>query len=77
MDQDDAPDTSADEADIRDEAGRFRAGHSGNPLGSPPGSRALRLARTLAEAGIAAVVIVDRPARPTSPAARRPRRIAA
>ncbi len=83
MDQD-APDTSADDeaaaADIRDPAGRYLPGHSGNPRGSLPGSRnALRLARTLAEAGIAAVVIVESPglARPTSATSRRPRGIAA
>ena len=86
MDQDDAPDTSAGDddeaaaADIRDAAGRYLPGCTGNPRGRQPGSRsALHLARTLAEAGIAAVVIVERPGtvRPTSATARRPRRFAA
>ena len=72
-----ATDTSAD--DIRGDDGRFLPGRSGNPLGRPPGAnRALHLARVLAEAGIAAVVIVERPgmARPAT-TARRPRRLAA
>ena len=48
--------------DTRDEAGRFLPGRTGNPRGRPPGSsRALRLARALAEVGIAAVVIMERP----------------
>ena len=73
------PDIATDDADddTRDHDGRFRPGVSGNPKGRPPGSRsALHLARTLAEAGIAAVVIMERPgiARPTS--TRRPRRLA-
>ncbi len=65
--------------DSRDDDGRFRPGVSGNPRGRPPGSRrALRLARVLAEVGIAAVVVVDprRLARPAT-TARRPRRLAA
>ena len=73
------PDTATDD-DTRDDDGRFRPGVSGNPRGRPPGSRgALHLARALAEAGIAAVVIVERPgmARPTSATSRRPRRLAA
>ena len=77
----DTPATAApaDEADIRDEAGHFRPGVSGNPRGRPPGSsRALGLARALAEAGVVAVVMVD-PRRSARPAARvrRPRRLAA
>ena len=75
------PDTATDAADdIRDDDGCFRPGVSGNPRGRPVGSRrVLHLARTLAAAGIAAVVIVERPgmARPTSATARRPRRLAA
>ena len=78
MDQDDAPDTSADDeaaaaaaaADIRDATGRYLPGVSGKPRGSLPGSRStLRLARALAEAGIAAVVIMERPGmvRPSTP----------
>ena len=77
------PDTPATDApaddDTRDGDGRFRPGASGNPRGRPPGSsRALGLARTLAAAGVVAVVLRDRPgpARPASPA-RRPRRFAA
>ena len=85
MDQDDAPDTSAGDddeaaaaADIRDAAGRYRPGVSGNPRGSLPGSRnTLRLARALAEAGIAAVVIMERPGMVRPSTARRPRRLAA
>ena len=80
MDPDTATDTSADEAHTRDEAGRFLAGRSGNPLGRPVGSRrVLGLARALAAAGVVAVVLDPRrPARPTSPAtSRRPRRLAA
>ena len=78
MDQD-APDTSADEGDYtRDEAGRFLPGRSGNPRGRPPGSRsALHLARALAEVGIAAVVIMERPGMVRPSTARRPRRLAA
>ena len=66
-----------DPDDATEDDGRFRPGVSGNPRGRPPGGRsALRLARALAEAGIAAVVIMERPgmARPTS--TRRPRRLA-
>ena len=83
MDLDNATDAPAVSAELpqmaepRDDDGRFRPGVSGNPRGRPPGSRsALHLARTLAEAGIAAVVIMERPgiARPTS--TRRPRRLA-
>lgn len=78
MDQD-APDTSADERDYtRDEAGRFLPGRAGNPRGRTVGSsRALRLARALAEAGVVAVVLTERPwmARPST--TRRPRRLAA
>ncbi len=74
------PDTPTAD-DTRDEAGRFLPGRTGNPRGRPPGSGrgALRLARALVEAGVAAVVIVQRPgpARPTSATARRPRRLAA
>ena len=85
MDQDDAPDTSAGDddeaaaaADIRDAAGRYRPGVSGNPRGSLPGSRnTLRLARALAEAGIAAAVIMERPGMVRPSTARRPRRLAA
>ncbi len=77
MDQD-APDTSADEADIRDQDGRFRPGVSGNPLGRPPGSRrVMALAQALAEAGVVAVVLRDRSRQSRSPAARRPRAFAA
>ena len=59
----DAPDTSADEGDYtRDEAGCFFPGCTGNPRGRPLGSsRALRLARALAEAGVVAVVLTERP----------------
>ena len=83
MDQDDAPDTSADDeaaaaADIRDAAGRYLPGCTGNPRGRQPGSRsALHLVRTLAEAGIAAVVIMERPGMVRPSTARRPRRLAA
>ena len=73
MDQDDAPDTPADEGhDTRDDDGRFRPGVSGNPRGRPPGSRrVLGLARALAEAGVVTVVMAD-PRRPTPrPAGRR------
>ena len=78
MDPDTATD-AADEADTCDDDGRFRPGVSGNPRGHPPGSsRALGLARALAEAGVVAVVMVD-PRRSARPAAtvRRPRRLAA
>ena len=78
MDPDTATD-AADEADTRDDDGRFRPGVSGNPRGRPPGSsRALHLARALAEAGVVAVVMLNtgRPARPAT-TARRPRRLAA
>ena len=77
MDPDTATDTSAD--DVRDAAGRFLAGRSGNPLGRPVGSRrVLGLARALAAAGVVAVVLDPwRSARPTSATARRPRRLAA
>ena len=69
----------ADETGSRDEAGRFLAGRSGNPLGRPVGSRrVLGLARALAAAGVVAVVLdPHRPARPTSATVRRPRRLAA
>ena len=71
------PDVPADD-DTRDEAGRFLPGRSGNPRGRPPGSRsALHLARALAEAGIAAVVIMERPGMVRPSTARRPRRLAA
>ena len=67
----------ADETSSRDEAGRFLAGRSGNPLGRPVGSRRV-LARALAAAGVVAVVLDPRrPARPTSATVRRPRRLAA
>ncbi len=72
------PDTPATDDDTRDEDGRFRPGVSGNPRGRPPGSRrVLHLARALAEAGVVAVVLRDRPRQPRSPAARRPRALAA
>jgi len=59
-------------------SGRYRPGVSGNPRGSLPGSRnTLRLARALAEAGIAAVVIMERPGMVRPSTARRPRRLAA
>ena len=76
------PDTAtdaADEADTRDETGRFLPGRTGNPRGRPVGSRrVLHLARALAEAGVVAVVMVDprRSARLAAPV-RRPRRFAA
>ena len=79
MDLDSRVTDDTDEAGSRDEAGHFRPGVSGSPRGRPPGSsRALGLARTLAAAGIAAVVIMERPG-PVRPAtaARRPRRLAA
>ena len=74
MDPDDATDD-----DTRGADGRFLPGRSGNPLGRPVGSRrVLGLARALAEAGVVAVVPDPRRlARPTSPAARRPRGITA
>ena len=73
MDPDDVP---AD--DPRDEAGRFLPGRTGNPRGRPPGSsRTLHLARALAEVGIAAVVIMERPGMVRPSTARRPRRLAA
>ncbi len=74
------PDTpTTDDDDIRDAHGRYRPGHTGNPLGRPPGSRrVLGLARALAAAGVVAVVLDPRRStRPTSAAARRPRGIAA
>ena len=74
------PDTATDDADddTRDHDGRFRPGVSGNPHGRPPGSsRALHLTRVLAEAGIVAVVVRDRPRQPRSPPARRLRALAA
>ncbi len=72
------PDTPTTDDDARDHDGRFRPGVSDNPRGRPPGSsRALHLARALAEAGIAAVVIVERSGLARPPAARRPRRLAA
>ena len=81
MDPDSATDdaTRDDEADIRDQAGRFLPGRSGNPLGRPPGRGGVRhLARALAEAGVVTVVMLN-PGRPARPAAtvRRPRRLAA
>jgi hypothetical protein len=54
-------------------------GVSGNPKGRPPGSRrVLGLAWALAEAGVVAVVLTERPGsvRPAA-TARRPRRLAA
>jgi hypothetical protein len=78
MDPDTATAAPAAEADIRDDAGRYLPGVSGNPRGRPPGGRsALHLARALAEAGIAAVVIMERPGLARPPAARHPRRLAA
>ena len=79
MDPDTPATDDADEAEARDQAGRYMPGVSGNPKGRPPGSRrVLGLARALAAAGVvAAVVIVERPRQPRSPAARRPRRLAA
>ena len=75
------PDTAtADPADdIRDEAGRYRAGFSGNPRGRPVGSRRVpNLARALAEAGVVAVLMVH-PRQSIRPAATawRPRRLVA
>jgi hypothetical protein len=73
------PDIPAAADDIRDEAGRFLPGRTGNPRGRPPGSsRMLHLARALAEAGVVVVVMPNtgRPARPAT-TARRPRRLAA
>ena len=72
------PDVPADD-DPRDEAGRFLPGRTGNPRGRPPGSsRTLHLAQALVAHGVVAVVLDPRrPARPTSPAARRPRGITA
>jgi hypothetical protein len=59
MDPDDATDSPAADDETRDDAGRFPAGRTGNPRGRPPGSsRALHLARALAEAGVVAVVMV-------------------
>jgi hypothetical protein len=79
MDPDTPATDAADETDIRDQAGRFLPGRTGNPRGRPPGSsRALHLARALAEAGVVAVVMLNtgRPARAAA-TARRPRRLAA
>ena len=55
------PDTpTADHAG--DDGGRFLPGRTGNPRGRPPGSsRAQHLARALAEAGVVAVVLTERP----------------
>ena len=67
---------------IRDEAGRYPPGVSGNPQGRPLGSRRVQaLARALAEVGIEVVVLRDRARQPRSPSggpsgapsARRPR----
>ena len=72
------PATDDADDDTRDQAGRYLPGVSGNPRGRPPGSRsALHLARALAEAGIAAVVIIERPGMAHPSTARRPRRLAA
>ena len=79
MDPDTPATDDADEAEARDQAGRYMPGVSGNPKGRPPGSRrALGLARALAEAGVVAVVMVNtgKSARPAA-TARRPRRLAA
>ena len=79
MDPDTPTDALADDDDPRDEDGRFLPGRTGNPRGRPVGSsRALGLARALAEAGVVAVVMVDHsgPSRPAA-TARRPRRLAA
>jgi hypothetical protein len=73
------PDSDRRPADDDDPATRTGAscpGRSGNPRGRPPGSsRALHLARALAEAGVVAVVLTERPGT-VHPAAtvRRPRR---
>ncbi len=76
MDPDTPATDDADEAEARDQAGRYMPGVSGNPKGRPPGSRRiLGLARVLAEAGVVAVLMVDprRSARPsTSRRLRRP-----
>ena len=72
-------DPDAANAAPADDDGRFLPGRTGNLRGRPPGSsRALGLARALAEAGVVAVVLRDRPG-PARPAAtaRRPRRFAA
>ncbi len=78
MDPDTPATDDADEAEARDQAGRYMPSVSGNPKGRPPGSRrVLGLARALAAAGVVAVVLTERPGMARPSTTRRPRRLAA